>query len=433
MHAFVHDRIFHLWGAEKVLINLIHEKLNISNNKEKSHEIYIFTLFSNKKYLTIDEKQIPIIIAMPRWINNIFVRWSWLKDREYTYLLIDEKAPKDGSKFQLFLFDLKTLFRFLFTKLLALGSKILSYLLDYRNLIVFYPLLTKLLANKILATQPKTVTISSFAAVKNIIPPGKIWDIPTTLYLHSPMQYIRENYEEYCKKLSRWQLIIFRPLATYFRKRDRKPRHYDYILTNSIYTKQCALKYYFNKTMGTAFLHFEPSKIHVQYPKLEQIFIDTPPSKAPKDYFLYVGRLVKFIRETDLIIKLCNEINIPLIVMGSWPDEKYLKEIAGDTITFIGQINDLDEKTEIIKNARGLLNLAKESCGISTMEALSLWVPVFGYKWGATPEFVNDTNGVLTENKDLEHLILKFQEFLKKENRFERKKIKENFLERIKH
>ena len=213
----------------------------------------------------------------------------------------------------------------------------LSKIFDYRNLIVFYPLLTALLRNKIRDYDVQTVTISSFAAVKNIVLPGTVNSLASsnssgpssvTLYLHSPMQYIRENYDEYCKKMSRWQLIIFRPVAKYLKKRDAKPRHYDYILANSNYTKTCALQYYFNKTQGTEFLHFESSKIHVQYPKLEQAFITTTPSKTPKNYFLYVGRLVRFIRETDLIIKLCNEINIPLIVMGSLPDEVYLKTIA---------------------------------------------------------------------------------------------------------
>ncbi|MBP7848507.1 hypothetical protein KA013_04860 [Patescibacteria group bacterium] len=60
------------------------------------------------------------------------------------------------------------------------------------------------MARKIRRYQPELQVISSFAAVKNVVPHGKLSnDFPTTvLYLHSPMQYIHENYQEYVRKLS---------------------------------------------------------------------------------------------------------------------------------------------------------------------------------------------------------------------------------------
>ncbi|MDP2669724.1 MAG: hypothetical protein Q8O99_01590 [bacterium] len=45
-----------------------------------------------------------------------------------------------------------------------------------------------------------------------------------------------------------------------------------------------------------------------------------------------------------------------------------------------------------MKQARGLINLAKESCGMATMEALALGVPVFGYDDGGTIERIDDSN-----------------------------------------
>jgi galactitol-specific phosphotransferase system IIB component len=43
------------------------------------------------------------------------------------------------------------------------------------------------------------ILISSFAIAKNITP---ISGVPMTLYLHSPMQYIRTHYDEYKEKLT---------------------------------------------------------------------------------------------------------------------------------------------------------------------------------------------------------------------------------------
>jgi len=46
------------------------------------------------------------------------------------------------------------------------------------------------------------------------------------------------------------------------------------------------------------------------------------------EYYLYIGRLVRFVREVDRIIELANSMQIPLLVAGSGPDEQYLKEMA---------------------------------------------------------------------------------------------------------
>lgn len=68
--------------------------------------------------------------------------------------------------------------------------------------------------------------------------------IDTTLYLHSPMQYIRENYEENVHKL-RFPIKQFYMLAAqYLRPRDKKKRSYDTVFFNSEYTEAVAHKLY---------------------------------------------------------------------------------------------------------------------------------------------------------------------------------------------
>lgn len=58
----------------------------------------------------------------------------------------------------------------------------------------------------------------------------------------------------------------------------------------------------------------------------------------------------------------------------------------------MGKITQVDEKIALMKYARGMINLAKESFGIATGEALCLGVPVFGYNGGATPELADSKN-----------------------------------------
>jgi glycosyltransferase involved in cell wall biosynthesis len=105
-------------------------------------------------------------------------------------------------------------------------------------------------------------------------------------------------------------------------------------------------------------------------------------------------------------------LKIPLIVMGSGPDEVYLKSIAGPWIIFIGWIKDINEKIKIISQAKWLINLTKESYGIGTVEALLLWVPIFGYGEWATPELVDEDCGVLVANKKHHTLVEGFKKFM---------------------
>ena len=115
--------------------------------------------------------------------------------------------------------------------------------------------------------------------------------------------------------------------------------------------------------------------------------------------------------------------------MGNGPDEVYLKSIAGPSIIFIGRIADIDDKIKIIKNAKWLINLTKESYGIGTVEAMLLWVPVFGYGKWATAELVDEDCGVLVENKKHHTLIEGFKKFMntKRDRNVIAKKIREKW------
>ncbi len=369
--VFVHDWIFHIWGAESVFFDLI------QTHTQHAVQEKIYTLFSDLESIEVDGYTYEIVTALPRWLNNIFVRWS----RPYTWSNI----------------------------LASFFSSLFSSLLDYRNLIVWYPQLCRLLRRQIFADQPGHIVISSFAATKNIIPYWAAYrSYQVTLYLHSPNQYIRANHDEYVAKFSRWQKKIFGVLVPYLRRWDSKPRHYDTVITNSRYTASLAHQYY------------QLDHITVQYPTLDPAFDahnNTKTSQnrhATKNYFVYIGRLTSFVREVDKIIQLCNHAQVPLIVMWSGPDETHLKSLAWPTVTFVWRVTDVKQKINILQHARWLINLAKESCGIATMEAIALGVPVFGYaEWGSV-ELVWPEQWLLVTSKDKESLEKWFWEFMKR-------------------
>lgn len=146
--AFVHCRI-----APGGAISVLKDRISA----EQFSDAKIFCLVSDQRILSIDGNDIQIITALPTWLNNFFVRNT------------KKNIP------------------------------LLKKIFDYRNLIVFYPQLMKILSRKLRRFAYDKVSISSFAVAKNIdFDTSK----PHTLYLHSPMQYIRTHKDEYEQKIS---------------------------------------------------------------------------------------------------------------------------------------------------------------------------------------------------------------------------------------
>ena len=283
--AFVHCRITP-GGALSVLQDLIDE--------QDFSEARVFTLFADRTLLQTNKHKLTVVTALPRWVNQLFLFCS----------------PR-----KIFL---------------------LSWLLDYRNLMFFYPVLMKMLSCKIKRYHPDHITISSFAIAKNITP---VSGVKTTLYLHSPMQYIWSHYDEYKVKLTGIKGKLFRWVAERLRKWDLKYTHFDTIMANSEYTAKLAEEIYH--------MHH----IQISYPRVHPAFMHAQVVETPLPYFVYVGRLVNFVRESDVIIKLFNELQLPLIVIGSGPDELGLKALAKQNIMFVGRMDDDNEKIKIMSEA----------------------------------------------------------------------------------
>ena len=340
-------------------------------------------MFSDKHFLEIDGYKIPIISALPRRIFAIFV---------------------------------------FFDKHKVWG---LSKLFDYRNLMFFYPLLIWILQLKIKAYKPDEIHISSFAVAKNIAPFNATalqccsttahWSIEAlkhwgnvTLHAQSPFMYIHNHYQSNLSKLT-FPIKQFYQLAhRYLRPWDTKPRHYDKITANSSYTAWLIEEIY----------GFE--NIEIQYPKLDPLFFSYPLVRSKSDYFIFVGRLVCFSKQVDVIIQAFNKTGQKLKIIWSWPDEQYLKSIAKSNIEFLGRVSDPQQRCELISNARALVNITLESFGYVTAESLCLGTPIIGYNQWATPELVLGSHGLRTKswiliqnqtNNTLTHTLEEFEEY----------------------
>jgi glycosyltransferase involved in cell wall biosynthesis len=155
--------------------------------------------------------------------------------------------------------------------------------------------------------------------------------------------------------------------------------------------------------------------------------------KKPGKHYLLVSRLDYGYKKVELAIKVFNQINRPLVIVGRGREEAKLKKMAGTNIRFSGKVTEPELK-KLYKNAIALVMPQEEDFGIVSVEAQSFGVPVVAYKkGGATDTVIDGKTGVLFKpqsEKGLTSAILRFEKMhFKADNLFTnaKKYSKENF------
>lgn len=130
-----------------------------------------------------------------------------------------------------------------------------------------------------------------------------------------------------------------------------------------------------------------------------------------KQYFLSVGRL-SWAKRVDLAIVACNQLNLPLKIVGTGKEREYLRTLSGPTIEFVGNVSD-DELAKLYQGARALLFTAlDEDFGIVPVEAMGYGTPVIALAQGGVLETVVDgKTGILFHEASKEALIGAIQRF----------------------
>ncbi len=228
---------------------------------------------------------------------------------------------------------------------------------------------------------------------------------PTCLhisYIHTPPRYLYTEYNETQLLRSPFFKILFSPVLSWLRVYDfigaQRP---DILIANSKVVQKRIQKYYRRESQ-------------VIYPPVlyratkEELHV----SKTKK-YFVCFSRLAKQ-KGIELAIQTCNELKLPLLVVGKGHEEKNLKSLAGPTITFAGFVPD-EKMSRIFSNAFALINCAKEEdFGLVNVEALYWGVPVIGYNSGGTAEVITPTTGILFNDFSVDSLKSVIAQFKKK-------------------
>jgi glycosyltransferase involved in cell wall biosynthesis len=126
-----------------------------------------------------------------------------------------------------------------------------------------------------------------------------------------------------------------------------------------------------------------------------------------KPYFLIVSRLSKFTKykRIDLAIQACNELKLPLKIIGEGSWKKELEKRAGPTIEFLGAVDD-SSLQHYYENCRALIFPAIEDFGLTVVEAQRLGRPVIAFRGGGALETIKEgKTGLFFDQQTKESLM----------------------------
>jgi glycosyltransferase involved in cell wall biosynthesis len=178
----------------------------------------------------------------------------------------------------------------------------------------------------------------------------------------------------------------------------------DIVLASSKEVKQRINKYYRRNSVVIYPPVITPQKVN---------------TSTKKEYYLCVSRLVKQ-KGIELAIRACNQLHLPLLIIGKGKQEKFLKSISGPTIQFKGFVPDA-RMDALYEKAIALIYCSlEEDFGIVPVEAMGYGLPVIAYDSGAVKETViPGKTGILFKEYTLSSITAAIKEFEK--NKFDPK------------
>jgi len=178
---------------------------------------------------------------------------------------------------------------------------------------------------------------------------------------------------------------------------------------------------------------------------------------AKENYFLIVSSFAPY-KRIDLALEAFNRLGYPLKIIGSGPEEKSLKSMAGSNVEFLGWLPD-QVVADCYSKCRALIFPGEEDFGIAPLEAMCAGRPVIAYGRGGALETVIPYNeqtkvegkvptGLFFWEQNVESLINAVERFLQIESEFDplsvrnhtlqwdreifKEKIKKNIFEKMK-
>ena len=196
------------------------------------------------------------------------------------------------------------------------------------------------------------------------------------------MRYVWDYHESYLSEIKPrgFMKIATRIALSYLRLWDRQAADRpDFLLANSRFTLARIRKYYRREASV-----IYPGALSLAE-KTESVLVSDEQG-TERTHFLIVSRLTRS-KKVDIAIEAFNKLGLPLVIVGTGPEEERLKRIAKDTIRFVGFQDDVS-LARLYRSARAVIFPPEEDFGMVAAEALSFGTPVIAFEYGGIREIV---------------------------------------------
>ncbi len=255
-----------------------------------------------------------------------------------------------------------------------IGTSFLQYLPAAKKGVQKYLPLLPLAIEQLDLRQHDVILSSSHAVAKGILTTPDQLHI---CYCHSPMRYAWDLTFDYLRE-SKLGTGMAGWLTRYILHRLRQwdvlsANRVDYFIANSAHTARRIWRCY----RRDAAVIYPPVNTE-NFPFLSQ----------KEDFYVTVSRLVSY-KQVTLIVKAFNQLQKPLVIIGTGPDMDKILKIAEPNIQILGwQPDDMVKK--YMASARGFVYAACEDFGIALVEAQACGTPAIAYGAGGALETVRD-------------------------------------------
>lgn len=214
------------------------------------------------------------------------------------------------------------------------------------------------------------VLSSSHAVAKSVrVPAGALH----VCYCFTPMRYVWDLYDDYFGPRSGLAArLVMPPVAVWLRRWDRRTAagvHHFVAISRFVADR---IRRAYGREADVIYPPVDVSRFRVD--------------EAPGEFYLVVSALTPY-KRVDLAVEACNRLGRKLLVVGSGPEERRLRALAGPTVELLGWRDDA-QIAELYARCRALLFPPLEDFGITPLEAMAAGRPVIAFGEGGARETV---------------------------------------------
>ena len=214
------------------------------------------------------------------------------------------------------------------------------------------------------------VLSSSHAVAKGVrVPAGALH----VCYCFTPMRYVWDLYDDYFGPRSGLAArLVMPPVAAWLRRWDRRTAagvHHFVAISRFVADR---IRRAYGREADVIYPPVDVSRFRVD--------------ETPGEFYLVVSALTPY-KRVDLAVEACNRLGRKLLVVGSGPEERRLRALAGPTVELLGWRDDA-QIAELYARCRALLFPPLEDFGITPLEAMAAGRPVIAFGEGGARETV---------------------------------------------